>query len=106
MQTVFQLSLLGRSPSLDLLTMDELSYYNSTLFAGNDRCCSNVNLTLLLVSLPKESIQIEKRLHRVQILLQTFPDNFQKVIGQSGSALAGWAFDNQPEKHAKEIALM
>ena len=32
------------------------------------------------------------------------PDNFQKVIGQSGSALAGWAFDSEPEKHAKEIA--
>jgi len=26
------------------------------------------------------------------------------VIGQSGSALAGWAFDKEPEKHAKEIA--
>ena len=33
-------------------------------------------------------------------------DNFQKVIGQSGSALAGWAFDNEPEKHAKEIATL
>jgi hypothetical protein len=31
-------------------------------------------------------------------------ENFHKVIGQSGSALAGWAFDNEPEKHAKDIA--
>ena len=29
---------------------------------------------------------------------------FQRVIAQSGSALAGWAFDNEPEKHAKDIA--
>ena len=30
--------------------------------------------------------------------------NFHRVIGESGSALAGWAFDKEPEKHAKEIA--
>ena len=29
---------------------------------------------------------------------------FQRAIAQSGSALAGWAFDNEPEKHAKDIA--
>ena len=31
-------------------------------------------------------------------------DKFNRVIAQSGSALAGWAFDNEPEKHAREIA--
>jgi hypothetical protein len=31
-------------------------------------------------------------------------NKFQRVIGQSGSALAGWAFDKQPDKHAKDIA--
>lgn len=30
--------------------------------------------------------------------------NFNKVIAQSGSALAGWAFDLEPEFHAKQIA--
>ena len=27
-----------------------------------------------------------------------------RVIAESGSALAGWALDQQPEKHAKDIA--
>ena len=31
-------------------------------------------------------------------------NKFQRTIAQSGSALAGWAFDNEPEKHAKDIA--
>jgi len=31
-------------------------------------------------------------------------DKFQRTIAQSGSALAGWAFDHESEKHAKEIA--
>lgn len=30
--------------------------------------------------------------------------NFNRVIAQSGSALAGWAFDLEPEFHAKQIA--
>jgi len=30
--------------------------------------------------------------------------NFKRVIAQSGSALAGWAFDLEPEFHAKQIA--
>jgi len=29
---------------------------------------------------------------------------FHRVIGQSGSALAGWAFDKEPEYHARRIA--
>jgi len=29
---------------------------------------------------------------------------FNKVIAESGSALSSWAFDEQPEKHAKDIA--
>ena len=31
-------------------------------------------------------------------------DKFKRTIAQSGSALAGWAFDHEPEKHAKDIA--
>ena len=29
---------------------------------------------------------------------------FHRAIGQSGSALAGWAFDKEPEYHARRIA--
>ena len=31
-------------------------------------------------------------------------DKFKRVIAQSGSALNGWAFDTEPERHAEEIA--
>lgn len=33
-------------------------------------------------------------------------NKFQRVIAQSGSALVGWAFDNEPEVHAKAMARM
>ena len=29
---------------------------------------------------------------------------FQQAIAESGSALSSWAFDSEPEKHAKDIA--
>ena len=29
---------------------------------------------------------------------------FHRAIGQSGSALAGWAFDKEPEYHTRRLA--
>lgn len=39
--------------------------------------------------------------HMISPLSQPY---FHQAIAQSGSALSSWAFDSQPEKHAKDIA--
>eukprot|EP00092_Neocalanus_flemingeri_P041060 GFUD01044710.1.p1 GENE.GFUD01044710.1~~GFUD01044710.1.p1 ORF type:complete len:619 (+),score=153.32 GFUD01044710.1:28-1857(+) len=39
--------------------------------------------------------------HMISPLSQPY---FQQAIAESGSALSSWAFDSDPEKHAKEIA--
>jgi len=39
--------------------------------------------------------------HMISPLSQPY---FARAIAESGSAISSWAFDNEPEKHAKEIA--